>query len=62
MRFAGAIQRGNFTEALSAASEPNFVSLAEAPEVTPLLAAELLSRRRSCERIGKALVRRSRAA
>jgi flavin reductase (DIM6/NTAB) family NADH-FMN oxidoreductase RutF len=112
MRFRRALDRGNVTEALSAASELQFVSLAEALEVTLLLAenqperyeraavrwhvrfvqevphvdlreslavlsllatiptnrlaatalAELLSRRRSCERIAKALVRWSRGA
>jgi hypothetical protein len=106
------IARGNVTEALSAASELQFVGLAEALELTLLLAgrepekydraaarwhvrflqevpnvdlrenqavlallaaipanrlavaalAELLSRRRSCERITEALVRWSRAA
>ena len=105
MRFRRALDRGNVTEALSAASELQFVSLAE--ELTLLLAdrypekyeraairshtrflqetknvdfreglavfallaanpanrlaasalAELLSRRRSCERISEALVR-----
>jgi hypothetical protein len=109
MRFRRALDRGNVTEALSAASELQFVSLAEALELTLLLAdrepekaaarwhlrfaqevphvslresqavltllaalpanrlaasalAELLSRRRSCERISEALVRWSRAA
>ena len=112
MRFRRALDRGNVTEALSAASELQFVSLAEAFELTLLLAdrvpekyeraavrwhlrfaqevphvdlrenlavlallaaipanrlaaaalAELLSRRRSCERIAEALVRWSRAA
>jgi hypothetical protein len=109
MRFRRALDRGNVTEALSAASELDFVSLAEALELTLLLAdgdlekyeraafrwhvrfveetknvdiresqavlalltaipanalaagalAELLSRRRSCERIAEPLVRRS---
>ena len=112
MRFRRALDRGNVTEALSAASELQFVGLAEALELTLLLAdeepemfgraasrwtarflqevpnvdvresqavlallaaipanrlaaaalAELLSRRRSCERIAEALVRWSRAA
>jgi len=112
MCFRRALDRGNLTEALSAASELQFVSLAEALELTLLLAdeeperfgraasrwtarflqevpnvdvresqavlallaaipvnrlaaaalAELLSRRRSCERIAEALVRWSRAA
>ena len=112
MRFRRALDRGNVTEALSAASELQFVALAEALELTLLLAdkepekydraaarwhvrflqetknvdlreglavlvllaaipanrlaatalAELLSRRRSCERITEALVRWSRAA
>ena len=112
MRFRRALDRGNVTEALSAASELEFVGLAEALELTLLLAedepekfgraaakwhvrflqevpnlevresqavlallgavpvnrlaaaalAELLSRRRSCERIAEALVRWSRAA
>ena len=112
MRFRRAVDRGNVTEALSAASELQFVGLAEALELTLLLAddesekyeraaarwhvrflqevpnvdlgenqavlallaaipsnrlaatalAELLSRRRSCERIAEALVRWSRAA
>jgi len=111
MRFRRALDRGNVTEALSAASELDFVSLAEALELTLLLAdkepekydhaaarwhvrfleevpnvdlredqavlallvaipvnrlaaaalAELLSRRRSCERACEALVRWSRA-
>jgi len=111
MRFRRALDRGNVTEALSAAAELQFVSLAEALELTLLLAegdrekynraalrwhvrfveetknvdiresqavlalltaipanalaaaalAELLSRRRSCERIAEALVRWSRA-
>ena len=112
MRFRRALDRGNVTEALSAASELQFVSLAEALELTLLLAerepekyeraaarwhvrfaqevparrppsrarrsspcstaipanrlaaaalAELLSRRRSCERIAEALVQWSRA-
>jgi hypothetical protein len=111
MRFRRALDRRNVTEALSAA-ELQFVSLAEALELTLLLAdgdlekynraalrwhvrfveetknvdiresqavlalltaipvnrlaaaalAELLSRRRSCERIAEALVRWSRAA
>jgi hypothetical protein len=106
------LDRGNVTEALSATSELQFVSLAEALELTLLLAeedpekydraaarwnarflqevphvdlreslavlalllaipanrlaasalADLLSRRRSCERIAEALVRWSRAA
>ena len=110
MRFRRALDRGNVTEALSAASELEFVGLAEALELTLLLAedepekfdraaakwhvrflqevpnlevreslavlallgaipvnrlaaaalAELLSRRRSCERIAEALVRWSR--
>ena len=110
MRFRRALDRGNVTEALSAASELQFVALAEALELTLLLAdkepgkydravfrwhvrflqevpnvdlredeavlallaaipanrlaatalAELLSRRRSCERIAEALVRWSR--
>jgi hypothetical protein len=112
MRFRRALDRENVTEALSAASELGFVGLAEALELTLLLAdkepekydraagrwhvrflqevpnvemresqavlallgaipvnrlaaaalAELLSRRRSCERIAEALVRWSRAA
>jgi hypothetical protein len=112
MRFRRALDRGNTTEALSAASELPFVSLAEALELTLLLAdgelekyeravfrwhsrfvqevpnvelresqavlallaaipgnrlatlalAELLSRRRSCERIAEALVAWSRGA
>jgi hypothetical protein len=112
MRFRRALDRGNVTEALSAASELDFVSLADALELTLLLAdgglekynraalrwhvrfveetknvdiresqavlalltvipanalaaaalAELLSRRRSCQRIAEALVRWSRAA
>jgi hypothetical protein len=112
MRFRRALDRGNVAEALSAASELQFVSLADALELTLLLAdrepekydraaarwhvrflqevpnvdlrenqavlallaaipatrlaaaalAELLSRRRSCERIAEALVRWSRAA
>jgi hypothetical protein len=112
MRFRRALDRGNVTEALSAASELDFVSLAEALELTLLLAdgdlekynraalrwharflqetknvdihesqavlalltaipanalaaaalAELVSRRRSCERIAETLVRWSRAA
>ena len=110
MRFRRALDRGNVTEALSAASELQFIALAEALELTLLLAdrepekyeraaarwhrrfaqevphvdlreslaviallaaipvnrmaasalAEVLSRRRSCERIGEALVRWSR--
>jgi hypothetical protein len=110
--FRRALDRGNVTEALSTASELQFVSLAEALELTLLLAdrepekfdraaarwhlrfvqevphvdlreslavlallaaipanrlaasalAELLSRRRSCERIAEALVRWSREA
>jgi hypothetical protein len=112
MRFRQALDRGNVTEALSAASELQFVGLAEALELTLLLAggeqeryeraagrwharflqevpnvgiresqavlallaaipvnrlaagalAELVSRRRSCERIPEALVRWSRGA
>jgi uncharacterized membrane protein len=112
MRFRRALDRKNVTEALSAASELQFVGLAEALELTLLLAdddlekynraalrwhvrfveetrnvdiresqavlalltaipanalaaaalAELLSRRRSCERIAEALVRWSRTA
>jgi hypothetical protein len=112
MRFRRALDRGNVTEALSAAAELQFVALAEALELTLLLAdgdperyeraavrwhgrflhetknvdlreslavltllaaipanrlaasalAELLGRRRSCERIAEALVRWSRAA
>ena len=112
MRFRRALDRDNVTEALSAAAELDFVGLAEALELTLLLAdkepekydraaarwhvrfleetknvdlheglavltllaaipanrlaasalAELLSRRRSCERIVEALVRWSRAA
>src|SRR4029079_12154149 len=112
MRFRRALDRGNVTEALSAASELDFVGLAEALELTLLLSdrdvekyhtaavrwharfvqetnnvdiresqavlalltaipanslaasalAELLSHRRSCERIAEALVRWSRAA
>ena len=111
MRFRRALDRGNVTEALSAAGELQFVGLAEALELTLLLAegedaryeraalreharfvfetknvdireslavlallaaipsnrlaaaalAELLSRRRSCERIAEGLVRWSRA-
>ena len=38
MRFRRALDRGNVTEALSAASELQFVSLAEALELTLLLA------------------------
>jgi hypothetical protein len=38
MRFRRAIDRGNVTEALSAASELQFVALAEALELTLLLA------------------------
>ena len=110
MRFRRALDRGNVPEALSAASELQFVGLAEALELTLLLAggepekyeravvrwhvrflqetnnvdlreslavlvllaaipanrtaatalAELLSRRRSCERIAEALVRWAR--
>jgi hypothetical protein len=110
--FRRVLDRGNVTEALSAASELGFVGLAEALELTLLLAdkepekydraacrwhvrfvydsknadlresqavlallaaipanrlaatalAELLSRRRSCERIAEALVRWLRAA
>ena len=110
MRFRRALDRGNVTEALSAASELQFIALAEALELILLLAdrepekyeraavrwhrrfaqevphvelreslaviallaaipanrlaaaalAELLSRRRSCERIAEALVRWSR--
>jgi hypothetical protein len=112
MRLRRALDRGNVTEALSAASELQFVGLAEALELTLLLAdkepekydraatrwhvrflqevpnvglredqavlallaaipanvlaatalAELLSRRRSCERIAEALVRWLRKA
>jgi hypothetical protein len=112
MRFRRALEFRNVTEALSAAAELDFVSLAEALELTLLLVdgdpakyqraalrwhvrfiqetpnldiresravlslliaipanalataalAELLSRRRSCERITEALVRWSRAA
>jgi hypothetical protein len=112
MRFRRALDRGNVTEALSAASERQFVALPEALELTLLLAddesekydraairwharflqetknvdlreslavlallaaipvnrlaaaalAELLSRRRSCERIAEALVRWGRGA
>src|SRR5262245_11749117 len=112
MRFRRALDRGNVTEALSAASELDFVSLADALELTLMLVdqelakyeraafrwhtrliaevpnlelresqavlallaaipvnrlaasalAELLSRRRSCERIAEALVRWSRTA
>jgi hypothetical protein len=112
VRFRRALDRGNVTEALSAPSELQFVGLAEAPELTLLLAdkepekydraafrwhsrfvvetprlelresqavlgllaaipanrlaaaalAELLSRRRSCERIGETLVRWSMKA
>ena len=112
MRFRRALDRGNVTEALSAAAELQCVGLAEALELTLLLAddepekyeraavrwharflqetknvelreslavlallaaipanrlaapalADLLSRRRSCERIAEALVRWSRAA
>jgi hypothetical protein len=110
MRFRRALDRGNVAEALSAGSELQFVGLAEALELTLLLAggepekyeravvrwhvrflqetnnvdlreslavlvllaaipanrtaatalAELLSRRRSCERIAEALVRWAR--
>ena len=110
MRFRRALDRGNVTEALSSAAELDFVSLAEALELTLLLVegepekyaraaarwhtrfvqeipnvdvgqsqailallaaipserlaaaalAELLSRRRSCERISESLVRWSR--
>jgi hypothetical protein len=38
MRFRRALDRGNVTEALSAASELQFVGLAEALELTLLLA------------------------
>lgn len=38
MRFRRALDRGNVTEALSAASELQFVALAEALELTLLLA------------------------
>jgi hypothetical protein len=112
MRFRRALDRGNVTEALSAAAELQQVGLAEALELTLLLAdgdrnkyeraavrwhtrfagevprlelresqavlallaaipakrlaaaalAELLGRRRSCERITEALVRWCRAA
>ena len=112
MRFRRALDRGNVTEALSAAVELDVVGLAEALELTLLLAdgkiekynraalrwhvrfveetknvdiresqavlalltaipanklaasalAELLSRRRSCERACEALVRWARAA
>jgi hypothetical protein len=112
MRFRRALDRGNVTEALSAASELQFVALSDALELTLLLAdkepekyeraaarwhvrflqevpnvamresqavlgllvaipvnrlaagalAELLSRRRSCERIAESLVRWSREA
>ena len=112
MRFRRALDRGNVTEALSSAAELDFVSLAEALELTLLLVdgepekydraaarwhvrfvqetknvelreslavlallaaipanrlgaaalAELLSRRRSCERACEALVRWSRSA
>jgi hypothetical protein len=112
MRFRRALDRGNLTEALSAAGELQFVALADALELTLLLAdgdprryeraavrwhvrflqetknvdlresvavlallaaipanrlaatalAELLGRRRSCERIAEALVRWSRPA
>jgi hypothetical protein len=112
MRFRRALDRGNVTEALSTATEVQFVGLAEALELTLLLVddepekygraatrwharfaqeiphvdlreslavlallvaipanrlaasalAELLSLRRSCERIAEALVRWSRAA
>lgn len=111
MRFRRALDRGNLTEALSAASELQLVGLAEALELTLLLAdkepekyeraasrwhtrfvqevpnigvresqavlallgavpinrlaaalAELLCRRRSCERIAEALVRWSRTS
>lgn len=112
MRFRRALDRGSATEALSAASELQLVGLAEALELTLLLAdkepekyeraaarwhlrfleevpnvdlresqavlallvaitsnrlaatalAELLSRRRSCERACEALVRWARAA
>jgi hypothetical protein len=112
MRFRRALDRENVTEALSAASELGFVGLAEALELTLLLAdkepakydraaarwhvrfleevpnvdlresqavlallvaiptnrlaaaalAELLSRRRSCERSADALVRWSQSA
>jgi hypothetical protein len=111
VRFRRALDRGKVTEALSAASELDFVGLAEALELTLLLSAgdlekynraalrwhvrfveqtknvdiresqavlalltaipanalaaaalaELLSRRRSCERIAEALVRWSRS-
>jgi hypothetical protein len=40
MRFRRALDRGNVTEALSAASELQFVALAEALELTLLLADE----------------------
>ena len=40
MRFRRALDRGNVTEALSAASELQFVGLAEALELTLLLAGE----------------------
>ena len=111
LRLRRALDRGDVTEALSAAAGLNFVALAEALELTLLLAdgelekyeraavrwhlrfleetknvdlresmavlallaaipanrlaatalAELLSRRRSCERVAEALVRWSRA-
>jgi hypothetical protein len=44
MRFRGALARGNVTEALSAASELQFVALAEALELTLLLADKDLER------------------
>ena len=50
-RFRRALDRGSVTEALSAAAELQFVGLAEAPELTPLLADADL------ERYGRAAVR-----
>jgi hypothetical protein len=69
MRFRRALDRANVTEALSAAAELRFVSRADALELTLFLAdgdlaaalAELLGRRRSCERIAETLVRWARA-
>jgi hypothetical protein len=44
MRFRRALDRGNVTEALSAASELDFVSLAEALELTLLLSSGNLAK------------------
>jgi hypothetical protein len=53
MRFRRALDRGNVTEALSAASELQFVGLAEAPELTLLLVDE------EPEKFGRAAGRRT---